>query len=57
MARIVRGTRESFAVRFENTLWTRTALVRHIYSAMQERAIREVRTTPLVRALIRRIMQ
>ena len=56
-ARIVRSTEESFAVRFENSLWARAALVRHIYSAMQEKAIRQVRATPLVRALVRRIMQ
>ncbi len=57
VARIVRSTEESFAVRFENSLWARAAMVRHIYSAMQERAIRHVRTTPLVRALARRIMK
>ncbi len=57
MARIVRSTKESFAVRFENSLLTRAALVRHIYSAMQERAIRQVRAAPLLRALVRRIMQ
>ncbi len=57
VARIVRSTEESFAVRFENSLWARAAMVRHIYSAMRERAIRQVRTTPLVRALVRRIMK
>ena len=57
VARIVRSTKESFAVRFEDSLWTRAALVRHIYSAMQERAIRHVRAAPLLSALVRRIVR
>ena len=56
LARIVRSTKESFAVRFEPSLWARAALVRHIYSAMQEKAIRQVRTAPILRALARRIL-
>ena len=57
VARIVRSTKESFAIRFESSLWARAALVRHIYSAMRDRTVHQVRTTPLIGALVRRIMQ
>ncbi len=55
-AKIVRAAKSTFAVRFENSLRARVALVRHIYSAVQDRAIHQVRTAPIVRALLRRIM-
>ena len=55
--KIVRATTTSFAVRFENSLRARIALVRHIFSAVQDRAIHEVRTAPILGALVRRIMQ
>ena len=45
--KIVRATTTSFAVRFENSLRARVVLVRHIFSAVQDRAIHEVRTAPI----------
>ena len=56
-ASIVRAGSESFAVRFDQSLRARIVLVRHIYSGIQDRAIRQVQSAPLMLALFRRVMK
>jgi cellulose synthase (UDP-forming) len=56
-ARVVRVKDGEFGVRFDSTLRARVALVRHIYSAIHERGIREVRAAPLARAVFSRLMK
>jgi cellulose synthase (UDP-forming) len=56
-ATIVRATTGGFAVRFENSIRARMMTVRHIYSAIHERAVRRVGRAPLVRALLARLLK
>lgn len=53
---VVRAGSETFAVRFANSLPVRIALVRHIYSAAHEQAVRWVRGAPIARALLKRVL-
>jgi PilZ domain len=56
-ATVVRATKGGFAVRFENSLRARVVTIRHIYSAMHERAIQRVERAPLIRAIVSRVLR
>jgi cellulose synthase/poly-beta-1,6-N-acetylglucosamine synthase-like glycosyltransferase len=56
-ATVVRASDRDFAVRFENSSRARGTLIKHIYSAMHERVIRQVRIAPIARALLLRVMK
>jgi cellulose synthase (UDP-forming) len=57
LATVVRVTDDAFAVRFENSLKARVAIVRRIYSAVHQRAIRQVQSTRVVRAVVQRLFR
>jgi cellulose synthase (UDP-forming) len=55
-ATLVRIEPDAFAVNFANSLPIRVALVRHIYSAVHDQAVRWVRGTPIARAVLQRML-
>ena len=56
-AHVIRASDRDFSVRFDSTLKARIALVRHIYSGIHERSIREVRFAPIAKAVFSRLMK
>ena len=56
-ATILRVIDEGFAVRFEDLLRARAALVQHIFSAMHDSRINEVSARPVARAVLSRLLR